>query len=77
MDIAPEYLGSLLLFLDPKAAASSDPSNNAQLLEPLLKKDGLVLLEPSEANDTNAFVVTQETAEEFDLETVSDLAREE
>lgn len=77
VDIAPEYLGSLLLFLDPKAAASSDAADNAQLLEPLLAKDGLVLLEPSDANDTNAFVVTQETAEEFDLQQVSDLAREQ
>ena len=76
VDIAPEYLGSLLLFLDPKAKATSDPANNASLLEPLLKKDGIALLEPSEANDTNAFVVTEETAEEYDLETVSDLANE-
>ncbi|MDQ4095537.1 MAG: glycine/betaine ABC transporter substrate-binding protein, partial [Actinomycetota bacterium] len=77
VDVAPEYLGSLLLFLDPQAAASSDAENNAQLLEPLLAKDGLALLEPSDANDTNAFVVTRETAEEYDLETVSDLAREQ
>lgn len=77
VDVAPEYLGSLLLFLDPKAAASSDPANNADLLQPLLEKDGLSLLEPSEANDTNAFVVTSETAEEFGLETVSDLAEEQ
>ena len=77
VDIAPEYLGSLLLFLDPKAGASPDAENNAELLEPLLKKDGLALLEPSEANDTNAFVVTRETADEYGLETVSDLAKEQ
>ena len=75
VDIAPEYLGSLLLFLDPEAAAGPDPAENVALLEPLLKKDGVALLEPSEANDTNAFVVTQETADEFGLATVSDLAK--
>jgi glycine betaine/choline ABC-type transport system substrate-binding protein len=77
VDLAPEYLGSLLLYLDPKAAASGDPQENLSLLEPLLKKDGIAVLEPSEANDTNAFVVTQETADEFGLETVSDLAKEQ
>jgi osmoprotectant transport system substrate-binding protein len=76
VDIAPEYLGSLLLFLDPKADASGDPANNVSLLEPLLKEKGLVLLEPSEANDTNAFVVTQETADRYGLQSVSDLAQE-
>ena len=77
IDIAPEYLGSLLLYLDPEAEATGDPQNNADLLVPLLEKDGIELLESSEANDTNAFVVTQETAEEFDLQTVSDLAAEQ
>ncbi len=77
IDLAPEYLGSLLLYLDPEAEATGDPQNNADLLVPLLKKDGIELLESSEANDTNAFVVTQETAEEFDLQTVSDLAAEQ
>jgi osmoprotectant transport system substrate-binding protein len=33
-----------------------------------------VLLEPSEADDTNAIVVTEETAEDRNLEKVSDLA---
>ena len=75
VDIAPEYLGSLLLFLDPKAEASGDPENNAELLEPLLEERGQVLLEFSEANDTNAFVVTPETADEFGLEQMSDLAQ--
>ncbi len=75
VDVAPEYLGSLLLFLDPDAAASGDPAENADLLQPLVEKDGLTLLEPSAANDTNAFVVTQETADEFGLSTVSDLAK--
>jgi osmoprotectant transport system substrate-binding protein len=75
VDVAPEYLGSLLLFLDPEAAASSDSAENADLLQPLVEKDGLTLLEPSEANDTNAFVVTQETADEFGLSAVSDLAK--
>jgi glycine betaine/choline ABC-type transport system substrate-binding protein len=74
IDLAPEYVGSLLLFLDPEAAAGGDPQGNIDLLTPLVEKDGLALLQPSAANDTNAFVVTRETADEFGLSTVSDLA---
>jgi glycine betaine/choline ABC-type transport system substrate-binding protein len=74
IDIAPEYLASLLLFLDPEAEATGDPENNRSLLEPLLEERGQTLLESAEANDTNALVVTQETADEFGLETTSDLA---
>jgi osmoprotectant transport system substrate-binding protein len=74
IDIAPEYLSSLLLFLDPDATASGDPDEARSALEPLLEERGLTLLESSEANDTNAFVVTQETADANDLASVSDLA---
>ncbi|MGH2676063.1 MAG: ABC transporter substrate-binding protein [Actinomycetota bacterium] len=74
IDIAPEYLSSLLLFLDPDAAASGDPDEARSALEPLLEERGQTLLDSSEANDTNAFVVTPETAGANDLATVSDLA---
>lgn len=74
IDIAPEYLSSLLLFLDPDAAASGDPEEARSALEPLLEERGQSLLDSSEANDTNAFVVTQETADANDLASVSDLA---
>lgn len=74
VDIAPEYLSSLLLFLDPEATASGDPSEASATLTPLLEAKGQALLEPSDANDTNAFVVTPETADEHGLASVSDLA---
>jgi len=77
IDLAPDYLSSLLLYLEPNAEASSDPQAALDEVLPLVEKDGLTLLEPSEANDTNAFVVTQETADEFGLATVSDLAKEQ
>jgi glycine betaine/choline ABC-type transport system substrate-binding protein len=74
--VAPEYLGSLLLFLDPDAEGSGDPQEIVTQLKPLLEEKGIALLEPSDANDTNAFVVTQETADEYGLSSVSDLANE-
>ncbi|MGH2821288.1 MAG: glycine betaine ABC transporter substrate-binding protein [Actinomycetota bacterium] len=73
IDLAPEYLASLLIYLDPDARPSSDPQDNVDRLEPLLEDRTLTLLEPSEANDTNALVVTGETAGRYDLEKVSDL----
>lgn len=74
IDIAPEYLASLLSVLDPKATPTADPTEVAAELEPLLAEKGLETLEPSDVVDTNAFVVTQETADEFSLATVGDLA---
>jgi osmoprotectant transport system substrate-binding protein len=74
VDIAPEYLSSLLLFLDPAATASGDPAEVVSTLTPLLEGKGQTLLEPSDADDTNAFVVTPDTASEHGLTSVSDLA---
>ena len=74
IDIAPEYLASLLSVLDPKATPTADPNEVATELEPLLAEMGLETLTPSDVVDTNAFVVSQETADEFGLTTVSDLA---
>ncbi|MGH2723115.1 MAG: ABC transporter substrate-binding protein [Actinomycetota bacterium] len=74
IDVAPEYLSSLLLFLDPDATASGDPAEVRAALEPLLEQRGQTLLESSQADDTNAFVVTQATADQHGLQTVSDLA---
>jgi glycine betaine/choline ABC-type transport system substrate-binding protein len=75
VDIAPEYLGSLLLSLDANAEGSGVPDAERSQLEPLLDKDGIALLDSSQANDTNAFVVTQETADKYGLSKVSDLAK--
>lgn len=74
IDLAPEYLASLLTFLRPNATPSSDATENVARLKPLLEKLGLDLLRPSEANDTNALVVQARTAKKLGLEDVSDLA---
>jgi osmoprotectant transport system substrate-binding protein len=76
VDVAPEYLASLLSVIAPQATPSDpgDPDAVTQELQPLLEEQGLEILEYSDAVDTNAFVVTQETADEFGLSAVSDLA---
>ena len=73
VDVAPEYVASLLSVVDPEADLSGDVDETAALLEEPLSEMNLEILEPSDAVDTNAFVVTQETADEFDLSAVSDL----
>jgi osmoprotectant transport system substrate-binding protein len=74
IDVVPEYLSSLLLYLDPKAESSGDSQGNVSLLEPLLEEKGVTILEPSPAQDQNAFVVTSDTADAEGLASMSDLA---
>ncbi|HEX6262463.1 MAG TPA: ABC transporter substrate-binding protein [Actinomycetota bacterium] len=71
VDVAPEYLATLSAFLGGET--SSDPDEQVEILEPLLEEQGQTVLDYSEAIDTNAFVVTRETAEQFNLSAVSDL----
>lgn len=73
IDVKPEYLSSLLLFLDPDAEASPEADDMARLNARLLRPRGITLLAPSPAEDTNQFVVNAETAERFDLTTMSSL----
>jgi osmoprotectant transport system substrate-binding protein len=74
IDLKPEYLSSLLLFLDPNAQASDDPAGVARRDRELLRPRGITLLTPSPANDTNEFVANAQTARRFGLTTVSSLA---
>ena len=73
VDLAPEYLASLLTAIDPEAQPSSDPDENVRALAPLLEESGIQLLTASAANDTNAIVVDSRTAQKYDLAAVSDL----
>ena len=74
IDVKPEYLSSLLLYLDPNAEASADAADVARQTAQLLRSSGLTLLTPSAAVDTNQFVANAETAQRFDLTTMSSLA---
>lgn len=74
VDLVPEFTGSLLLFLDPEATASADVEGVLESLRPLVEEDGITITEPAEADSVNTYVVTKDTADEFGLKTVSDLA---
>jgi osmoprotectant transport system substrate-binding protein len=74
IDLKPEYLSSLLLFLDPNAQATSDTAGVASQDRELLQPRGLTLLRPSPAQDTNVLVANAKTAQRFGLRTMSSLA---
>ena len=75
IDLKPEYLSSLLLFLDPNAQASSNLAQVARQSSQVLQPRGITLLTPSPAQDTNEFVANRNTAQQFNLTTMSSLAR--
>jgi osmoprotectant transport system substrate-binding protein len=75
VNLAPDYVASQLEFLNDFAGeATSDVDETFDLLEPHLDDRDLVGLTPSDAVNTNTLVVTEETADELDLQSISDLA---
>lgn len=80
VDIVPEYVGGIVNFLNSRengeAAEPFEAGDGAELAadgQELLDAAGITLLDVSPATDANAFFVTQDYAEENDLETLSDL----
>jgi osmoprotectant transport system substrate-binding protein len=73
IDVIPDYTGNLLLFLDPEADVA-DADAIAEALPGALAESDLIALESSTAENKDSLVVTQETADEWDLTTIADLA---
>lgn len=77
IQVFPEYLSTLTEFLEDDAEseiASGDVDATLAALQPLAEANGLVVGEPSEAADQNAFAVTQAFADELGVTTLSELA---
>jgi osmoprotectant transport system substrate-binding protein len=74
IDVKPEYLSSLLSFIDPNAEPSNDPGSVATKAGDVLRSKGIDVLTPSPAQDTNQFVANAATAEQFGLTTMTSLA---
>ena len=72
IDLLPEYNGSVLSFLDPKATQTTSEEVNTALA-PLLDAKSLVALDESPAEDKDGWAVTKETADKYGLAKVSDL----
>ncbi len=72
-DLKPEYVGSGLAFY--KQTATGDGQQNQQALANVLAPKGIAVLNISPAADQNAFVVRKETADQYHLQTMSDVAK--
>ncbi|MFD6437774.1 ABC transporter substrate-binding protein [Streptomyces venezuelae] len=73
IDLLPEYQGALLHYLDPKAKATEEGEMQNALAMRLPR--GLQILPYGRAEDSDAFVVTRETAKEYGLKSLVDLAK--
>jgi osmoprotectant transport system substrate-binding protein len=73
LTLVPEYNGALLSYLSKGKSDVTSSEETTKNLEAELPK-GLIALQPSEAQDKDALVVTPETAKKYDLKTTSDLA---
>ncbi|MBW3602636.1 MAG: ABC transporter substrate-binding protein [Actinobacteria bacterium] len=73
INLLPEYTGALLDHLAGGESTVTEPDPVYEALQEELP-EGLVALEPAEAQDKDGLAVLPETAEEHDLATYSDLA---
>jgi len=71
IDLIPEYSGNLLSYMDSETDAVSSEDVYAALPDAL--PDGLEVLDQSSAEDKDAAVVTQETADKYNLTSIGDM----
>ena len=71
IDLLPEYAGATLSYLDKNATAHSPADVAAALTKAL--PEGVVMLTPSAAQDSDGVAVTRATAEKYKLKTIADL----
>ncbi|MEU3613846.1 ABC transporter substrate-binding protein [Streptomyces sp. NPDC006872] len=74
IDLLPEYQGALLHYLDPKATATEEGEMQNALAVAL--PAGLQVLPYGMAEDSDAFVVTKQTAKKYGLTSLADLAKQ-
>jgi len=75
IDLYPGYAATDLEYWNNKAGeATGDASATTAKLNTHIQSQGLIALTPSKAVDQNAFAVTKETQQKFNLSKLSDLA---
>lgn len=72
INLAPEYLGGLGSFLE--AETDNDPEAALDNMQDALAEAGFVAYDFSPGSDSDGFAVTQETADEHGLATLTDVA---
>ncbi|MFD9204475.1 glycine betaine ABC transporter substrate-binding protein, partial [Streptomyces anthocyanicus] len=74
IDLLPEYQGALLHYLFPKSRATEEGEMQNALAMAL--PAGLQVLPYGRAEDSDAFVVTRETADRYGLSSLADLKKQ-
>jgi osmoprotectant transport system substrate-binding protein len=72
INLLPEYSGATLSYLNKDSEATAPDEVNTALGEAL--PDGISMLTPSEAQDSDVLAVTRATADKYSLKTIEDLA---
>ena len=72
IDLVPEYIGNLLLYFESKATVTMLDAVELELYKRL--PGDLSILTPSPAADTDTVTVTADTAANWNLKTIADLA---
>ncbi len=72
VDLFPEYSGPLLQYWEPDTQARLTEEVHTELVD--AAPDGLTVLDDAPATDQDAYVVTRELAEEYNLTSIPDLA---
>lgn len=72
IDLIPEYTGNLLQYVDEQATATEAQEVYDQVVANV--PEGLEVLEMSAAENKDAVVVTQETADRYQAQSIADLA---
>ncbi len=82
VDLSADYLSSMTEYLnkaengpDAKVVASNDADATVEELQKLAAPRGIEPLEPAQAQDANAFAVTEEFARKNNLTSLSDLGK--
>ena len=73
ISVVPEYTGNLLLYFDPQSTATTEAEIAAAL--PKAVGSDLKILEPSQAQDQDVYVVTKQTSEEKGITSLDDLKK--
>ena len=75
VDLAPEYLGTFLAFVDPGSSRERlDQAGMYARLQTVLGRRGIDVLAPAPGGNQNGLAVTEETAQRHQLTKVSELA---
>ncbi|WP_159943034.1 MULTISPECIES: ABC transporter substrate-binding protein [unclassified Nocardiopsis] len=72
LSVFPEYNGAILAYLDEDAPTGGGEETNQRVTEAL--PEGLEILDSSSAENKDSVTVTRETAEEYGLSSLADLA---